>query len=402
MRSSSARPRGRRLPSRIALIRAQVPALAQRLPWVGHPPTRNRGTVGGSIANADPSAEIPLVAVTFGAEIEMATPDGPTSMPADEFFIGPMVTSVMPGDCVTAVRFPVWSEERVGVGFHEVSARKSDFAFVSAPLKWRWTKTGVARSRARRRWPRRSRHAAGRLVGGRRKARRGVDRGNRPCRRARSWKRRAICMQCGVSPPGRGDSCHPRPSRSRPTPGARPSNGAACDESRARGQRRSATARRRAAQDPAGYAARRFLLIGTHAGCEHGVCGACTVLLDGEPVRSCLMFAVQADGYAITTIEGFATAPGELSVLQDAFCETHGLQCGFCTPGMILTAHALLEHNDTPTREDIVEAISGNICRCTGYGQIVEAVELAAERCARRTCRGTHANEPTEDAGADP
>jgi aerobic carbon-monoxide dehydrogenase small subunit len=123
-----------------------------------------------------------------------------------------------------------------------------------------------------------------------------------------------------------------------------------------------------------------FLLNGTHAGCEHGVCGACTVLLDGEPVRSCLMFAVQADGYEITTIEGVAPAPGELSVIQDAFCETHGLQCGYCTPGMILAAHALLQRNATPTREDIVEAISGNICRCTGYGQIVEAVQFAAAR----------------------
>jgi carbon-monoxide dehydrogenase small subunit len=123
-----------------------------------------------------------------------------------------------------------------------------------------------------------------------------------------------------------------------------------------------------------------FLLNGTHAGCEHGVCGACTILLDGEPVRSCLMFAVQADGYEITTIEGLAPAPGELSVIQDAFCETHGLQCGYCTSGMILAAHALLQKTVTPTREDIVEAISGNICRCTGYGQIIEAVELAATR----------------------
>jgi carbon-monoxide dehydrogenase small subunit len=123
-----------------------------------------------------------------------------------------------------------------------------------------------------------------------------------------------------------------------------------------------------------------FLLTGTHAGCEHGVCGACTVLVDGEPVRSCLMFAVQADGYEITTIEGLAPAPGELSVIQDAFCETHGLQCGYCTPGMILAAHALLRHTVTPSREEIVEAISGNICRCTGYGQIIEAVEFAAAR----------------------
>jgi len=124
-------------------------------------------------------------------------------------------------------------------------------------------------------------------------------------------------------------------------------------------------------------------LTGSHAGCEHGICGACTVLIDGEPARACLMFAVQADGYDITTIEGVAPAPGELSVVQDAFCATHGLQCGFCTPGMVLTATALLRANPQPTRDDIVTAISGNICRCTGYGQIVEAIALAAERLAR-------------------
>lgn len=134
-----------------------------------------------------------------------------------------------------------------------------------------------------------------------------------------------------------------------------------------------------------------FNLTGTHAGCEHGVCGACTILLDGEPARACLIFAVQADGYEITTVEGLAPSPGELSVLQDAFCETHGMQCGFCTPGMLLSAHALLLRKAHPTRADIVESISGNICRCTGYSQIIEAIELAAARL-----RG--ANAPREKA----
>ena len=122
-------------------------------------------------------------------------------------------------------------------------------------------------------------------------------------------------------------------------------------------------------------------LTGTHAGCEHGICGACTVLADGEPVRSCLMLAAQADdGSEITTIEGLAPSPGELSIVQDAFCEAHGMQCGYCTPGMIIAAHALLARNNNPSREDIVDAISANICRCTGYGQIVEAIEIAALR----------------------
>ncbi len=121
-------------------------------------------------------------------------------------------------------------------------------------------------------------------------------------------------------------------------------------------------------------------LKGAHAGCEHGVCGACTVLYNGSAVRSCLIFTPQAEGALIVTIEGVTPGPGELSPIQDAFCETHGMQCGYCTPAMILAAHALLADNPNPTREEIVEAISGNICRCTGYTQIVEAIALAAER----------------------
>jgi carbon-monoxide dehydrogenase small subunit len=121
-------------------------------------------------------------------------------------------------------------------------------------------------------------------------------------------------------------------------------------------------------------------LTGTHVGCEHGVCGACSVLFDGEPVRACLMYAWQADGHRVTTIEGLCGAGGRLSVLQDSFCETHALQCGYCTPGMIVAAHALLAANPDPTAGEIREAIGGNLCRCTGYQQIVAAVQLAAGR----------------------
>ena len=121
-------------------------------------------------------------------------------------------------------------------------------------------------------------------------------------------------------------------------------------------------------------------LTGTHLGCEHGVCGACTVLLDGAPVRSCLTLAAQADGHDVTTVEG-VTRPGEpLSAVQDAFCRTHALQCGFCTPGMVLAAEALLDADPEPGDDDIDEALGGNICRCTGYVQIREAVRLAADR----------------------
>jgi aerobic carbon-monoxide dehydrogenase small subunit len=118
-------------------------------------------------------------------------------------------------------------------------------------------------------------------------------------------------------------------------------------------------------------------LTGTHVGCEHGVCGACSVLLDGEPVRSCCMFAVQADGLAVTTVEGLAPQRGQLSRIQDSFCEKHALQCGYCTPGMLIACHALIERNPSPDEAQIREAISGNLCRCTGYQQIVDAVKHA-------------------------
>ena len=118
-------------------------------------------------------------------------------------------------------------------------------------------------------------------------------------------------------------------------------------------------------------------LTGTHVGCEHGVCGACTVLLDGDPIRSCLMLAVQADGASVTTIEGLAEGDG-LHPLQEAFWASHGLQCGYCTPGILLTAHAFLPEHPTPTRNEIREMLAGNLCRCTGYQFVVEAVYRAA------------------------
>jgi carbon-monoxide dehydrogenase small subunit len=145
-------------------------------------------------------------------------------------------------------------------------------------------------------------------------------------------------------------------------------------------------------------------LTGTHLGCEHGVCGCCTVLFDGEPVRSCIILAAQADGHEVTTIEGVgaggaaaagvgAEAAGPagmgaegaargagLSPVQEAFCQAHALQCGYCTPGMVLAVHALLAANPSPTRDDIDGALGGNICRCTGYVQIREAVQLAARQ----------------------
>jgi aerobic-type carbon monoxide dehydrogenase small subunit (CoxS/CutS family) len=122
----------------------------------------------------------------------------------------------------------------------------------------------------------------------------------------------------------------------------------------------------------------RLGLTGTHLGCEHGVCGACTVLLDGRSVRSCLLLAVQAVGHELTTVEGLAAADGTLHPVQEAFSEHHGLQCGFCTPGFLMSVCELLADNPSPDEQEIREHLSGNLCRCTGYQNIVEAVQAAA------------------------
>ena len=126
-----------------------------------------------------------------------------------------------------------------------------------------------------------------------------------------------------------------------------------------------------------------LLLAGTHVGCEHGVCGACTILLDGAAVRSCLMFAAQANGHSIETVESLAPDTEHLHPLQEAMRDCHGLQCGYCTPGILMTMKAFLEETPAPDEAQVREALSGNLCRCTGYQHIVDAVLLAAERLRR-------------------
>ena len=121
-----------------------------------------------------------------------------------------------------------------------------------------------------------------------------------------------------------------------------------------------------------------LLLAGTHVGCEHGVCGACTILLDGLPVRSCLLLAVQANGHEISTVEGLAAPDGTFSPLQQAMHDHHGLQCGYCTPGILMTMTAFLDENESPNEDEIREALSGNLCRCTGYQHILDAAMAAA------------------------
>jgi carbon-monoxide dehydrogenase small subunit len=146
--------------------------------------------------------------------------------------------------------------------------------------------------------------------------------------------------------------------------------------------------RRRATVPPrltlADFLRERCQLTGTHLGCEHGVCGACTVLLDGQAVRACLVFAVQADGAEVATIEGIASPEGQLSAVQQAFRDHHGLQCGFCTPGFVVSVTAFLREHPDPSDDEIREGLSGNLCRCTGYQGIIAAVHAAARTATEK------------------
>jgi len=387
------------------LVRAKLPLLARALTFVGHTATRARGTVGGSLANGDSAAEIDLVAVTLGATVSWREGAQSGEIPAAEFFVGPMVTTLPMAAVLTGVRFPVW-RERVGIGFQEISSRRSDFAFASAAARVALAPDGtcariVIGIGAATETPLRLSLAELALTGARLtpEAIRDAVAGAlanivtmADLHASAEYRRRAVTSLAIRAVNEAAENAKNAVGWA-----------TAPDETSPRGQDRLSavahadgdanailpTLRVNGQSHPIDVEPRTTLLdclrdelglVGAHAGCEHGVCGACTVLVDGVAVRSCLIFAVQADGRAITTIEGVTPAPGELSVLQDAFCETHGLQCGYCTPAMILAAHALLAGNPAPTRDDIVEAISGNICRCTGYAQIVEAVALAAER----------------------
>src|SRR5690348_12611783 len=400
-----------RAAERDPVVNAKLPLLARALPFVGHAATRARGTIGGSLANADPAAEIALVAVTLGATLLCRTAGGESEIAAEDFFLGPMMTGLPAAGMLTIIRFPAW-RGRIGAAFHEVSPRQGDFAFASAAAQVALNDDGTCARiaigvGAATERPLRLTAAEQALIGARlapetiraavSDALAGITtmadlHASAEYRRrvARSLAIRVVAEaaeNAKAAPVGwveRSETHH------RDAPVEMMGFADAQPILRVNGQSHPIDVEPRMTlldclRDKLG-------LTGAHAGCEHGVCGACTVLIDGVAVRSCLMFAVQADGRAITTIEGLTPAPGELSVLQDAFCETHGLQCGYCTPAMILTGHALLAGNAAPTREEIVEAISGNICRCTGYAQIVEAIALAADRL-----RG--ANRPLEPAG---
>jgi carbon-monoxide dehydrogenase medium subunit len=395
----------------------RVPLLADAIRCVGHPQIRNRGTVCGSLAHADPAAELPGVAVALGATFVVRSATGERMLSPGEFFVHYLTTSLKADEMLVEVRFPI-SPEGWGWAFEEVSNRHGDYALCGVAAGVRVEDSRILDARL-------AYVGAGpvpvRLIEAERVAASGADveEGARAAaaeaesrlepdadihassefrrhlagvltQRAlrRAYERAVVGGKWSVA---RESEDRSPKAVGGPGAGGRGQGPGGREETKTLAQLGGEPAReiqirvngvdhtllvpvRKTLAD----ALREDLrLTGTHLGCEHGVCGACTVLLGGEPVRSCLLLAVQTDGGEVLTVEGLGS-PERLHPVQQAFWEHHGLQCGFCTPGFLITLVAFLRENPSPTRDEIREAISGNLCRCTGYVNIVNAVEHAA------------------------
>ena len=362
-----------------ARVRHACPLLAEAAPLIGHVAIRNRGTVGGSIAHADPAAEIPAVVTALGAEVEVVGVRGRRGCK-------PRTSSSCRSrrrSHRTSCLLECASRRSRGAPVTRGSSWEShgDFALAGVGAVVSLSADGVI--------------TAGRASAAPASGRSRSPRGKRPTF-SRGMRRRRSCLPRPRSAGGVGVRPDLRRPRDRRVPapahagahrtGAR---GGRCSAKDVDGDRKvvrievneasSGSARSKSRRTLADFLRDDLGLTGTHLGCEHGVCGACTVLLDGASVRSCILYAVQAEGAAIKTVESLAPGPDELHPVQEAFRRCHGLQCGFCTPGFLMTAHELLRDTRSPGDDQIRQTISGNLCRCTGYQGIVEAIRLADE-----------------------
>ena len=372
---------------RSELVRKHLPLLTHAAPHIGHIAIRNRGTLGGSLAYADPAAELPACAVALGATLVLGSSAGEREVKAEDFFKGLFETDLRPGELIVAVKFPV-AHNGTAAGFAELSRRHGDFAMVGL--------AAIADMQ-------RDRIDSARLVYfgcvDRAKVAHAVSAavvGLRPSLAVSAALDAAISQDLAPDDtPG-----HARRYQDSPRQGADPPR--ACRPGR-EGCRMSTTdlsghddievdatlngkpLRRRvkARQHLADFLRQELELTGTHLGCEHGICGACTVLIDGRTARGCLTLAAQISGKSVETIEGL-TENGVLADLQKEFIERNAAQCGFCSSGMLLTAHELLLSGEHLSRADIREAMSGNMCRCTGYHAIIDAVEAVMTTRGRR------------------
>src|SRR4051794_3752394 len=387
-------------------LAALFPIFADAEAVIADPVVRNRGTIGGSLCQADPSEDLSAVCTTLNASCVIRSADGERSVTMEDFHRGPYETAVAHGEMLTEVRIPV--RPNGSSAYAKVERRAGDWAVTSAGRRSGWTAgPSPTPGSGSRRWepiPPAS---------------------PRSRRRCVAKRRRRISTPGPVSSPRRPARRSPttveRPTTSDIWPTSSPDGRCAVRWSESRLVRRE-TAHRARERKATGTGARdmqvtmtvngepvtreiqgRMLLVhflrdelgltGTHWGCDTSNCGTCVAWLDGEPVKTCTVLAAMAGGHEVRTVEGLEQ-DGVLDPIQEGFMRCHGLQCGFCTPGMLMTTRALLDRDPDPSEQTIREAISGQICRCTGYTTIVRSVQWAAAHS------GTENETDTEAAGS--
>ncbi len=401
------------------LIAQRAPLLAESVPHIAWAQIRNRGTFGGNVAHADPAGHLPAITVALNARYHVRGKRSDRWLSSDDFFVGAFTTALEPDEMLVEVALPPMPP-RCGWSYKQAARQAGAEAMVGAAALVALDEQGRCQQ-ARLSYvsvgevPPVAHAAAKALVGqaptaeaiqaaAEAAATADVDPGEdihatAEYRRylVRNLTRQALTeaferARNGYSVLGIRDSVSGiGDSRGRtesgvntqyPIPNTQYRRAEAANPALRIAVIVNGTRYERSVEPRlllSDFIRHELGLTGTHIGCEHGVCGTCTVLLDGQPVRSCLTFAVQAHGCDVRTVEGLGTID-KLHPLQEAFRDAHGLQCGFCTPGFLMTLVPFLEQNPSPTEQQIREAISGNLCRCTGYQHIVDAVKLAAER----------------------
>jgi xanthine dehydrogenase iron-sulfur cluster and FAD-binding subunit A len=350
------------------VIRTRYPILHDTAKVIADPLVRNMATVGGNLAHGDPGNDHPATMLALGAQVVATGPKGERVIPIEQFFLGLFRTALRPDEVLTEIRIPT-PPARSGGAYLKLERKVGDYATAAAAAQVTLGSGGA------------------------------VERVGLALTNVGPTPIKATDAERGGAAGGEGRVAERGPAW---IGGLQAGDGAgACDarlEARRRaGGRAIAMAMHgiRVTVNGTPHDAQvesRLLLVhllrdqlrltGTHIGCDTTHCGACTVLLDGQPVKSCTVLAVQADGRQVSTVEGLEK-DGKLHPLQEGFWEKHGLQCGYCTPGMLMTTCALLARNKNPSEGDIREAISGNLCRCTGYNNIVKAVQYAADRLGK-------------------
>ena len=395
-------------------LAAGVPLLGLALPWVGHRELRTRGTVCGSLAHADPAAELPAVAACLNATLHITGPSGPRTVSARDFFTGPLTTVLDPDELLLAAQFPI-ATPHDGFAFAEQSRRHGDFALTGVAIRIRREPSGDLREATLAAFGVSAVPVVQDVTTHLTCALSDLppDAPAQPLVRALTDPMCALADQI-VDTPGdmHASTAYRRrlfthlaarelanaylrakadpvrePPGVRPPGGSRTSSAAPAPAPLVQADQHATTTMTvngtqvKVTVPPrvtlADALREQLGLTGTHLGCEHGICGMCTVLVDGQAARSCLLFASQLDGAEVLTVEGLGQ-PAELHPPQQAFGRHHALQCGFCTPGFLLSAYDLLTHKPGVAQEELAGELSGVLCRCTGYRNILSAVAEVA------------------------